>query len=433
MTPQRGFEGIAGELADDGSALVRSADGRTVQARGALPHERVAFSRVERRGKGLRAFDLTVLDPSPDRIEPPCAYAERCGGCALMHASPAFSAAFKRQRVVAAIGPHLDVELDVPAARLAYRTRARLAFARGKNGIDIGYREPWGTALVDIERCIVLAEPLDALLHVLRERLGPLLVGRGELRLGLSDGIGTVTIDSKEPQPSAVFSMLGAMVKEGVLAGAALLAGGATIPARFGVSRERTEDVDGRALDVPLGGFSQAHGDHNRALAAYVIEAAGASPGRVLELFAGHGNFSLALASRASTLTAVELDREAVACLRENLSRHAVVARVLECDAAAAMKSTARGSIDLVVLDPPREGAHEVARALPVLAPARIVYVSCDPGSLARDLAILAGGGYAVDAVRAFDMFPKTAHVEVVAQLTRQPGARAVAAGRPGR
>lgn len=432
MTRNAGLEGVASALLPDGTALVRSADGKQIQARGVLPDERVAVGRVERRGGALRGFELTVLEASPSRVTPVCRHVDRCGGCALMHASAAFSDAFKLERVARLRTPS-PIELVAPAARLAYRTRARLAFARRADGIDIGYRQAWGIELVDVDHCAVLSPPLDALLRALRERLGPHLVGKGELRLGVFGGLGTAYIESKDAQPTAVFSALGALVREGALAGAALLAGGASVPARFGVEVERTDDVDGRALDLPLGGFSQAHGVHNRALAEHVLEVADVSGKRVLELFAGHGNFSLPFAARASALTAVELDRGAVAHLRTNLARHSLAARVIEADAAVAVKSEARGSFDVMVLDPPREGAHQVARALPELAPARVVYVSCDPESLARDLEILSKNGFALDSVRAFDMFPQTAHVEVAAVLSRMPGARAVAAARAGR
>jgi 23S rRNA (uracil1939-C5)-methyltransferase len=420
-----GFEAIVGELQHDGTVVLRTPAGKSVQARGVLPGERVRVGRTEKRGAGLRALDVVVLDASDARVAAPCAFVDRCGGCSLMHASETFSDGFKLGRVKRALAAFgVEPEIVTPSARLGYRTRARLAFARQGERAILGYREASGVEIVDVARCVVLAPPLEPMLEALRARLAPLLVGRGELRLGVLDARGVVFVETKDAQPAAVYSMLAAMVAEEVIAGAALLAGGATVPARFGALHERTTDLDGRALDLPLGGFSQAHGEHNRALAEHVLAMADVAGKRVLELFAGHGNFSLPLAARAASLTAVELEPGAVACLRSNLAQHGLAARVLESDAGAAMKAAARNAYDVIVLDPPREGAHEVARALPGVGPERVVYVSCDPISLGRDLAILAQGGYAVDAVRAFDMFPQTAHVEVVARLTRAPGAR---------
>ena len=212
--------------------------------------------------------------------------------------------------------------------------------------------------------------------------------------------------------------MLESLVREGVVRGAALLAGGAGA-AIFGEAFEETRDAEGRALRAPLGGFAQAHAEHNRTLANHAVERVAPEGAHVLELFAGHGNFTLSIAQRAQALTAVELDADATRCLRENLETHQLRATVITSDSASATHALPRGSVDAVLLDPPREGARDAIAPLVALAPQRIVYVSCHPESLGRDASMLVAGGYRLASARAFDMFPQTAHVEVVARFER--------------
>lgn len=414
-------EGLVRGLATEGDGAVLLADGSIVLARGVLPGERVRLDEIGS-GRTRRARRVEVLEASAERVTPPCAYASTCGGCPLMHASERIADETKLERVRRALGPIAASEaitLETPVQRLGYRRRARLAFTQSDAGLAIGYRADASRAVVDVARCVVLSPTLDGLLVLLRARVGPHLRGAGELRLGTSGALGTVRIESRDPQPSSLYAALEALAADGSIAGAALLAGGATAPATFGARHEQTSDADGRALRAPLGGFGQAHAEHNRTLATHAIEDAAPDGARVLELFAGHGNFTLSLASRAHTLVAVELDAEATACLRANLESHGLAAKVITSEAASATAAIARGTIDVVLLDPPREGARDLMAPLVALAPARIVYVSCSPESLARDGAMLVAGGYRVTGLRAVDMFPQTAHVEVIARFER--------------
>jgi 23S rRNA (uracil1939-C5)-methyltransferase len=387
-------------------------DGTIALARGVLPGERVRVGSIER-GRVKRARGVEVVEASPDRVAPPCPHAATCGGCPLMHASASAQAAIKRERVRRAL-PGVEIEIVAPDDALAYRQRARLAF----DGARIGYRGDASRSLVEIDRCLVLSPVLAATLDVVQRRIAPVLAGSGELRLGACGDRGTIRVEARDAQSPALYAELDACVRDGSIAGVALFAAGAGA-ARFGVDHEETIDLDGRTLRAPLGGFTQAHASHNRALAAHAIDRAEAGGARVLELFAGHGNFTLALAARAASVHAVELDADATRCLIQNLSAHHLRAEVATSDAARATAAMARSSIDVVLLDPPREGARDAIAPLTALAPARIVYVSCDPESLARDAARLADRGYVLRDARAFDMFPQTAHVEVVARFDR--------------
>ena len=412
----RALEGVVRGVGTEGDGAVVLADGSVVLTRNVLPGERVRIERVGR-GHVQRGRLDAVLEPSPGRVAPPCVYAAQCGGCPLMIATPMLVAEIKRERVRRALG--VDVALENPSQQLGYRHRARLAFSRTDTRIELGYRAESTRSIVDVERCLVLSPILETGLEMLRARVAPHLSGAGEIRIAISRERPTLCIESRDAQLPALYTMLEALVHEGVIAGAALLAGGASAAATFGDRWSETRDFEGRTLRAPLAGFAQAHAEHNRALSAFAIDAAAPDGARVLELFAGHGNFTLALASRAETTTAVELDAEATRCLAHNLETNGAKARVITDDAARVCAAIRRGTIDVVLLDPPREGARDAMAPLVALGPSRIAYVSCSPESLARDAGMLVAGGYTMTRARAFDMFPQTSHVEVVSLFER--------------
>jgi 23S rRNA (uracil1939-C5)-methyltransferase len=224
---------------------------------------------------------------------------------------------------------------------------------------------------------------------------------------------------TRAPQPEAVYRAARALVDEGAFAGVSLRIGEATRPAvaDAGDCRQHALGHDAVPMLAPVHAFAQANAAANALLVARVAELAEPDGARVLELFAGHGNLTVALAT-ARALTALELDRDAVAALRENLSaRGHTHVQVVEADASR----LPRDAFDVVVLDPPREGAREALAVLSTRAPApeRIVYVSCDPSTLARDLGLLAAAGYRPDAASVVDMFPQTAHLESLVRLRK--------------
>jgi 23S rRNA (uracil1939-C5)-methyltransferase len=422
------LEGRVRDVAHGGDAVVETERG-IVFARGALPGERVEVQIEHKAGGVQRGKLLAVLEPSPDRIVPPCPIAERCGGCPLMALAPEAQARFKRQRLQRVLeqrGYTGEVEWIGSPGAVAYRTRARLAWERKGGGARIGYHAAASHALVDVERCLVLAQPLAAGLTRLRTELAPVLQGSGELVLGLGAGeLCVAELKTDASQPPEVYGALERLVTAGALAGAALRAGGRDLPpARFGDPRQVALGADGQPLWAAAGGFTQANPDVNAQLVRRVAELAEPAGASVLELFAGHGNFSVALAQGAAELCAVESDRAASELCRTNLvARNFSNARVVCED--AARHAAARGSVDVVVLDPPRSGAREALPGIVARRPRRIVYVSCDATTLRRDLGDLITAGYAIDAAAACDMFPQTAHLESVVRLVRNTEGRA--------
>jgi 23S rRNA (uracil1939-C5)-methyltransferase len=229
----------------------------------------------------------------------------------------------------------------------------------------------------------------------------------------------------------AAFAALDALVREGAWAGARVTLEGVTAPATFGDPRPVIDGADGAPLRVAEGGFAQPSDEGGRRLAARVAELASPAGQHVVELFAGSGTLSVLLARGAASFLGVEQHEPAVRAARENLAARGLPGKMVAADAEA---HPLPKRADVVVLDPPRTGARGAARALAASRPRRVVYVSCDLPTLARDLAILCGGRgapappgegpLAVESIDLFELFPQTSHVEAVVALGRAPHRR---------
>ena len=246
------------------------------------------------------------------------------------------------------------------------------------------------------------------------------LVGRGEARFALGvEERAVLQLACDQLQPPEVYRSLEALAAEPALAGASLMVdSGAAVT--HGDVRQQALDSSGQAVWGPPFGFAQANDGLNRALVAHVLELASAQDLRVLELYAGHGNFTLGLAAQAREVVAVESDRAAAETCKQNAHGRGLKNVRVRAEDASKVASE-RGSFDVVVLDPPRAGAKEAVAAIAARKPERVVYVSCDPGTLRRDLGLFVAAGYVPPPRTAFDMFPHTPHVETVVKLERYP------------
>ena len=281
------------------------------------------------------------------------------------------------------------IETHASPAALGYRARARLhARVSGGRAIigihEIGTHEP-----VEVDACVVLAPKLDAA----RRALEPLLEGahgRGDLSLAMGKAAPVLEMRWSGALTAAIYARLERAVMGGEWAGARVWEGEASRPAVIGDPTPWMRGADGAPLRLAPGGFGQASEDANAALVravADLVERAGPrEQRRVVELYAGAGNLTIALAPLASDLVAVESSREACEAARANLSQRGLEARVVEADAATyALGPAAR----LVVLDPPRTGARGVVERIAKVKPRHVLYVSCDAQTLGRDLAVL--------------------------------------------
>jgi 23S rRNA (uracil1939-C5)-methyltransferase len=377
-------------LAFGGDAVGRDDEGRVVFVPGGAPGDTVLVTVEEERKGYARAALERVLRAGPARVEPPCPrYLEGCGGCQWQHVAAEAQRAAKTDIVRRALrhaGPVEDAR--APSPPFGWRRRARLRFRNG----SVGYLARRSHRLVDVDRCPQLEPALEAALVALRALR---FEGGGEIEL-LLGGRGDVH--------AVLPAVAGAAELVGVAGIAGVIAGGVVHGAdRIDLADDR-EPFWSRA-DV----FAQASASGNLALRRLVLEAAGPLAGRrVLELFAGSGNFTRDLA-REAEVVAVEESAAAVELARANLA-----ARGLRAELRAAPAAVPDGHFDLIVVDPPRAGLLPPLVAALATTRAPIVYVSCDPNTLARDAKLL---GRRLERAIPLDLMPQTFHIEVVAVL----------------
>jgi 23S rRNA (uracil1939-C5)-methyltransferase len=419
------------DLTHDGVG-VADLEGRKVFVADALPGERVEIVLRKRRRKLQEADLVRVLEPSPARVEPECEYFGRCGGCALQHLEHGAQVSFK-QRVVAEtlkrIG-RVEPEEWLPAVVSEpwhYRRRARLGvkYVAGKNRVLVGFRERAGPYITDMQRCPVLMPPLDGLLGELA-----LLIERSSLKERLpqieaavaDDAVALVLRVLAEPSAADVEAFRAFGVRHDIDLYWQRGGPGTVVPLdRARPLRYRLPELDLTYEFLPTD-FVQVNAGINAELVATALRLAAVEPtDRVLDLYCGLGNFSLPFGRRAGELLGVEGDAGLVARAVRNAAANGIGnARFLTADLTAADWSFYREHWDIVVLDPPRTGAEAPVAELHASKPRRIVYVSCHPATLARDAQVLVErDGYKLRAVRVFDMFPHTHHIEALALFTR--------------
>ncbi len=370
-------------LAAGGDGVGRTAEGLVVFVPRTAPGDRVRARIEALHPRYARAEPEQILEPSPARVAPSCPVFGECGGCSWQHVDYAAQCDAKRQIVEDALRRVGKLSLPGPVAfhpspsPYAYRSRARVAVEGG----NVGYRRAHSRALCAVSGCPILCEPAEVQLRALAAR-PPARDGEWEIAAGARSARAH-EVDT--PGPAIEL------------------------------------EVGGDKLRVSAGVFFQGNPGLYAALVESVAGAAGTGD-LALELYAGCGFFTLALARAFGRVIAVEADGAAVADLRHNLARAALRAEVVrervETALSGARVRAARP--DAVVLDPPRTGLPRgAAAALCALEPARIAYLSCDPATLARDLAALVAGGFELEGIEAFDLFPQTPHVEVLASLQR--------------
>ncbi len=388
-----------------GGTAVAMADGIVHFVRGALPGETVEAEITESKKNHRFARTTKVLEPSPHRISPPCPYFGICGGCRLQHAAYPYQLEMKRdvlRDVLRRIGklefPDIDV---IPSEPFGYRARGTFRLdARGPALLREASHER-----VPIDRCLLMAEGINRVLPKLRDLPGSR--GVDELRV-LCNGEDTVLgFRDRRFEPDAA-----ARLEESGIAGARFADRGwghPSLPFPIGDLR----------YTVGPGSFLQANWPVNLALIERLAKlCCGAGrKNRVLDLYAGAGNFALPIAAGGCEVVAVEGFDDSFRDLQQNIAGNGL------SDRCRAVKSPVErfrsaGTFDIVLLDPPRTGLSPAARTLvgKIAAP-RIAFVSCDPATLARDLAALSAR-YSVESVTMADFFPQTHHIETLAVLT---------------
>jgi 23S rRNA (uracil1939-C5)-methyltransferase len=426
------------DITTDGRG-VADTPGKTVFIDAALTGERVSFQRQRKRKQYDQASLVEVLEASPERAEPPCDYFGICGGCSLQHLSPEAQVELKQQSLldqlqrIASLVPDRVLE-PLTGMPLGYRRRARLGarYVDKKNRLLVGFREKHKPYIADMQSCKTLASELSQLIGELTELIAKLSIVRKvpQIELSLADNaLGMVWRVMETPSSADIEYLQQFEAQKNAIVW--LQTGGPDTlallsPERHGESPElyyRLPEYDLQLNFGPLD-FIQVNAEINQRMVAQALELADPQPtDRVLDLFCGIGNFSLPMAQRAAQVVGVELDPRMVMQAQANANQNGLPsAEFFAADLSKTDEDTGAmppwwgEGFDIVVLDPPRSGAQEVLAKIAASGARKIVYVSCHPGSLARDAGILtAEHGYRLVAAGAMDMFPQTAHVEAMA------------------
>jgi tRNA/tmRNA/rRNA uracil-C5-methylase (TrmA/RlmC/RlmD family) len=399
-------------IAAGGGCVARAADGRVVFVRHALPGERVLARVTGETRSFLRADAVEILEPSPDRVAPPCPHAGpgRCGGCDFQHVSVPAQRALKASLVTEQLkrlaGDERPVTVEeVPGAPNGLGWRTRVRFAVDRNG-RVGLHRHRSHDIEPVEHCLIASPALDAL-GVGRQRWS----GARELEVMTSP-------DGGKPVVAVETGRRRLGDRPAVNAGRVVNGRTEREPHRLSF------EVLGRRYQVSAGVFWQVHPGAPDALARAVLDGLDPRAGeRVADLYAGAGLFTALLADAVgATGAVVAIERSGRACADASHNTEGQPnVTITRADVTAELVASGRlGPPDLVVLDPAREGAGlGVMGALAELRPRprRIAYVSCDPASFARDLRVMTDAGWGLGSLRCFDLFPMTEHVELVGML----------------
>jgi 23S rRNA (uracil1939-C5)-methyltransferase len=392
------------DVAHGGEAVARI-DGKTYFVAGAMPGETVAGEVVTDKGNWARLDLVDVREPSPNRIEPRCPHFSECGGCQWQFAERSTQAEWKRTIVagqLAHLGGVAGAEVRptlTPGRAFGYRNRMDFRVVDGK---PVLFR-PRSKQLVPLDECSLLHPELAALFT----SLGPLHgTRRVTLRIGVRTGDRLVVLSGRVPGQAESWD-----------AAVAATAGRSVRAVRGRPSV--TEVVAGVTFDIGATAFFQNNTAGAEALVELVADAAAVTADDVLlDGFAGGGLFAATVGRAAARVIAIESDAAALRNLRRNLDRAHVQAHVVAADFTAA-PLRADEPWTVAVVDPPRTGlGRGGVAAVTACDPMRVVYVSCDPASLARDARLLSDAGYQLEWATPVDMFPQTFHIETVARFT---------------
>jgi len=447
-------------LTHDGEGIVRgnraageatpSGGGKAVFVAGALPGETITFRRTRAHRQHDEAELVEVLTAAPERVTPRCAHFGVCGGCALQHLSAQAQLAAKHQELrdnlerMGKVSPRTWLEpLRGPVWN--YRRRARLGakFVTKKGKVLVGFRERLTPYIADVQHCDVLAPPVGELVLPLAELIMALNIRERvpQVEVAVADNAVALVFRVLDPPGSEDLGRLRAFAQTHAVR-LYLQPGGLDTVRELDIPNTSSEpnppseplcyrlpkfEVELQFLPTD---FIQINGAVNEALVTRALELLELTPqSQVLDLFCGIGNFTLPMARTAARVVGVEGDAALVARARHNAGHNQLqntgfhVADLFKIppdpNAAAQSFPWLKEGYTHVVLDPPRAGAREVLASVANLRPRRVLYISCHPGSLARDLGVLVNElGFTLEAAGVLDMFPHTAHFESLAVLS---------------
>lgn len=421
-------------LDQEGRGVARS-EGKVVFVEGALPGERVLARTVRRKPTWELAETVRVLRPSAMRADPPCAVFGTCGGCSMQHLEPRAQVAAKQrvledclERLGRVRPQRLLPPIHGPSAGYRHRARLSARLVARKGGVLLGFHERRTHYVVDMHACPVLPPRISALIDPLRALLGS---------LSIPDRLPQVDVAVGEDQVVLVLRVLEALAPADLAQLRTFAAthaldlrvqpGGPDTVAPVGEAGPLYYRLPDFGLELEFGPleFTQVNPGINRVLVRRAVGLLQPRAGEHLaDFFCGLGNFTLALAASGARVTGIEGAEALVARARANAARNGLAERTRFL-AADLFREPAQvlaqiGGVDAMLVDPPRDGAQSLLEALPAEGASRIVYVSCNPATLARDAGILVREkGYTLRAAGVVNMFPHTSHVESIACFER--------------
>lgn len=445
QTNKRLGEFTIDRLSHDGRG-VASLDGKTIFIDGALVGEKVTARLVEDHARFIDARVDQIISPSLERVVPPCEHFASCGGCQLQYMQPSAQVEMKQKAVLeqlqrwgGVVPKHILPAIS--AGDRAYRSRARLGVWYEADGsVTLGFRQRYSNDITPINQCVVLVPELNALLAPLHRWLTELRATKAVTHIELVKGQDEIAIVLRHTKKLA----------EADLAALVQLASGTGSHiwlepnGNFGLTDlagqpcdPRLEySIEGLALGFHPQDFTQVNPQVNQQMVAQALELLALKPNdRVLDLFCGIGNFTLPIAQQCAEVVGIEAVESMVLRGRENAERLNITNAKFIAANLADMTHTQlqrlggvnkEQGIAAILLDPPRDGAKDIIASIlrlgvgKQLSPKRIVYVSCNPATLARDSALLAEAGYHLDKLGVLDMFPHTSHVESMALFLRK-------------
>ncbi|MCG5493914.1 23S rRNA (uracil(1939)-C(5))-methyltransferase RlmD [Ectothiorhodospira variabilis] len=434
--PDEPVQASIDSMTHEGRGVTR-VDGKAVFVDGVLPGETVTFRYTRRSRRYDEGRVDQVLEASNDRVEPRCPHFGVCGGCVLQHMDPSAQVRAKEQAMLENL-KHLGsvsperVLTAITGPRWGYRRKARLGVKHvpKKGGVLVGFRERGSPYLAELEVCHVLHPAVGERIMHLRELLTAMQarerIPQIEVGVGDDDAVALV-FRHLDPLTEEDQERLKAFGQDHDLQIWLQPGGPDSITPLWPESPADlcfTHPEEGLRIPFSPVDFIQVNRDVNHRMVPQAMELLQVAPEHgVLDLFCGLGNFTLPLARRAARVTGVEGDAAMVERARENAVKNGIHnTRYFAADLSADLAGAPWLSepVDRVLLDPPRSGAREVLGSVAALAPERIVYVSCNPATLARDAGeLVREHGYRLEAAGVMDMFPHTAHVESMAVFSR--------------
>lgn len=380
-------------------------NGKTVFVGNTVPGD-VVEVRVTKDKKSYSEAEIEkITEPSPYRVRPVCEYFEKCGGCQWQNVDYQTQLHQKENILgdsIKRIGGFTDVDIEgiEPSDKqYGYRNRVVLNLWQQEGKIKVGYNEEKSSQKVSIAHCPVADENINRAI----ERINNLfenyeLMNTGPGKITMAGGVKDSVVAVDTGKISLLLNNLIEISEKG--------------------------EIKFRMLETDFvssaGVFNQANYYINEKISEYILSfTRSACPQKVLDLYCGFGNFSIPLAKYSKQVLAVDSDKKAVNFARRNAEHNKTLNLMFKNDRVEKfLKTLSANEFDFVLLDPPRTGAREATKIITMLKPAFIVYVSCNPSTLARDLKVLSSGGYRVESVKPFDMFPQTYHIESVAILS---------------